>query len=285
MPDAAKVISTVQRAALLQKTHPGRKGRFLQLPPDDSILVAGDLHGHLDILRRILLKADLGKNTKRHLLLQEVIHGPFQYPDGSDKSHQALDLVAALICQYPGRVHFLPGNHEFAQIHGRLIMKNDHLLNESFNAGVRTAYGDKAPEVLDAYAQLIDSCPLALRTPNRVFLSHTLPKTASMEIFSMDIFNMTGLQKSDFGNGGLFYGLFWDRDTSEANTRNFLEKTDSDWLITGHIPCPEGFAQPSPHHFILDCHGFPAAIALFPLNQEFGPSGLGSSIEVFKVAG
>ena len=30
------------------------------------------------------------------LVLQEVIHGKFRYPDGGDKSHQLLDLVAAL---------------------------------------------------------------------------------------------------------------------------------------------------------------------------------------------
>jgi hypothetical protein len=285
MPDISKLLPQFQRASMIQNTHPGRKGRLLEIPSGDSILVAGDLHGQLDILRRILLRADLGNHPKRHLLLQEVIHGPNQYPDGSDKSHQALDLVAALICQYPGRVHFLPGNHEFAQVHGRLIMKNDHFLNEAFIAGVRHAYADRAEEVLDAYAVLIESSPLALRTPNRVFLSHSLPKASSMAQFSMKNFSLPELQKSDFGVGGMFYGLFWDRDTSEDNANAFLEKADADWLITGHIPCLEGYLQPSPRHIILDCHGFPAAIAVFPLDREIGPQGIGAFVEVFKVAG
>lgn len=283
MPDINKLIPQIQRASMIQKTHPGRKGRLLEIPEGDSILVAGDLHGQLDILRRILLRADLGANPRRHLLLQEVIHGPNRYPDGSDKSHQALDLVAALVCQYPGRVHFLPGNHELAQIHGRLIMKNDQFLNESFSAGLRHAFGDRSHEMIEAYTQFIETSPLALRTPNRVFLSHSLPKAASLALFDLKNFELPELTKTDFGLGGIFYGLFWDRETAESTAVQFLEKVNADWLITGHIPCQEGFSNPSPRHIILDSHAFPAAVAMVPMDRPIGPEGIVGCIEVFKV--
>lgn len=248
---------------------------MLDIPSGDSILVAGDLHGQLDILRRILLKADLGNNKTRHLLLQEVVHGFSTYDDGSDKSHQALDLVAALICQYPGRVHFLPGNHELAQVQGRMIMKNDRMLNESFDRGVARAYGDGYKEILAAYETLVDSSPLAIRTPNRILITHTLIKGWSLKDFDPEILRRAPT-RTDFGPGGALYGLFWDRDTEPETVDAFLSKFDADWLITGHIPLETGYELRSPKHVIVDCHHMPAGVVLAPMDRELGPEGIGA---------
>ncbi len=273
MPDPTKLLPQIQRAAMIQNTQSGRRGRWLDLAFGDSILVAGDLHGHLDILRRILLLADLSNQKNRHLVLQEVLHGPFTYEDGSDKSHQALDLVAALICQYAGRVHFLPGNHELAQIHGRMIMKSDRLLNRAFELGVQKAYGDKASEILGAYETLIESSPLAIRTPNRILLTHSLPKAASLAAFDLSLFQSPTRQ--DFATGGGLYGLFWDRDTASDTVAGFLKKCDSQWLVTGHIPLETGFDIRSERHVIVDCHQLPAGVVLAPMDRELGPLGIG----------
>src|SRR5207244_4376734 len=104
--------------------------------------------------------------------------GSYRYGDGSDKSHQAVDLWCALKCHFPDRVHFLPGNHELAQWTNRLIAKGDVDLNASFRDGVRFAYGAKADDVYAAYLELFAALPLAIRTANRVFLSHSLPPAA-----------------------------------------------------------------------------------------------------------
>ena len=273
MPDPAKLLQQIRRAAMIQNTLRGRNGRLLDLSSGDSILVAGDLHGQLDILRRILLLADLPNQKGRHLVLQEVLHGPFAYEDGSDKSHQALDLVAALICQYAGRVHFLPGNHELAQIHGRMIMKSDRLLNRAFEQGVQKAYGAMAPEILAAYETLIESSPLAIRTPNRILLTHSLPKAASLAAFDLSLLQSPSRQ--DFATGGGLYGLFWDRDTAADTVAGFLEKCDSKWLVTGHIPLETGFEIRSERHVIVDCHQLPAGVVLAPMDKELGPLGIG----------
>ncbi len=275
MPDPAKLLLQIHRAAMIQNTQSGRSGRLLDLAAGDSILVAGDLHGQLDILRRILLLADLSNQKSRHLVLQEVLHGPFTYEDGSDKSHQALDLVAALICQYAGRVHFLPGNHELAQIHGRMIMKSDRLLNRVFEQGVQKAYGPKAPEFLEAYETLIESSPLAIRTPNRILLTHSLPKAGALDAFDLSLLKM-GPVRQDFATGGGLYGLFWDRDTTADTVARFLEKCNSQWLVTGHIPLETGFEIRSERHVIVDCHHLPAGVVLAPMDKELGPQGIGA---------
>ena len=118
-------------------------------------------------------------------MLQEVVHGPFHYPAGGDKSHQLLDLVAALKCQFPARVHYLLGNHELAQWQNQRIGKGDVDQNQVFYAGVETAYGDQAAAVYGAYLELFDAADLALRTENRVFLSHTYPSAKNLPAFDL----------------------------------------------------------------------------------------------------
>src|SRR5438874_11706856 len=125
MPDPTRLLNTLSQATQLFKETPGSNGRVVALNDAADVLVAGDLHGNVDNFRRILQKAELAKNPNRHLVLQEVIHGPFRYPAGGDKSHQLLDLIAALKCQFPANVHFLVGNHELSQGTRRRIAKND----------------------------------------------------------------------------------------------------------------------------------------------------------------
>jgi hypothetical protein len=186
MPDSERLLTTLRRAADLFRATPGRTGRVVAPAGADDVLVGGDLHGHLGNFQALLKKADLAGRPRRHLVLQEIIHGPHEYPQGGDKSHQLLDLVAALKCQYPERVHFLPGNHELAQATGRPISKSEADSNVLFLQGVRAAYGARADDVYAAYVDLIAAAPLAVRTTNRVFISHSLPSALRMDIFRLD---------------------------------------------------------------------------------------------------
>src|SRR5829696_2958525 len=122
MPDPDRLIRTLYKAADAIRQTPGRRGRFVQLADAADVVVAGDLHGHVGNFQAVYRAADLANNPRRHLVLQEVIHGKFTYPNGGDKSHQLLDLFAALKCQYPARVHMLLGNHELAQWSNRMVM-------------------------------------------------------------------------------------------------------------------------------------------------------------------
>src|SRR4051794_38095702 len=80
MPDPQRLLTTLRRAAAAFRDTPGRKGHLVALAECDEVLVAGDLHGHLDNFRALLKRADLGNHPRRHFVLQEVIHGPFRYP-------------------------------------------------------------------------------------------------------------------------------------------------------------------------------------------------------------
>src|SRR5207248_1570956 len=163
------------------------------------------------------------------------------YPGGGDKSHQLLDLLAALKCQHPRQVHFLPGNHELSQATERRIGKGDIDQNELFRDGVRAAYAPLDEEIYAAYLELLAVAPLALRTPNRVFLCHSLPSAKHLPTFEPAILERDKVDEADLKYGGAIHSLVWDRDMTAANAAAFLQKVDADLLITGHIPCENGF--------------------------------------------
>jgi hypothetical protein len=207
-----------------------------------------------------------------------MVHGPFRYPAGGDKSHQLLDLVAALKCQHPRQVHFLLGNHELAQWTGQRIAKGDVDYNELFREGVATAYGAHADAVYAAYLELLEAVPLVVRTPNRVFVSHSLPNAKRLAAFDPDVLEREELTEADVRLGGSVHALVWGRDPSEAAAAAFLDRVDADLAVTGHIPCEKGFDAPNRRQLILDTAGAPACCCLFPADRPLTHDELVASV-------
>ena len=239
MPDPQRLLSTLKKATAAFRATPGRTGHLTRLPAGAEVFVVGDMHGSVENLRLVLEKAQLAQHPQRHLVLQEVIHGPFAYSEsagGGDKSHQLLDLVAALKCQFPDRFHYLLGNHELAQWRHQAIGKGDIEQNSWFDLGVRTAYGAAADDVIHAYEELFAAADLALRTENRVFLCHTVPP-AKVDI-ALAKLEADSLDEHEYPAGGAIHGILWGRDLRETTVEAFLAKVDADWLISGHIPSP-----------------------------------------------
>ncbi len=252
---------------MLSRATPGRVGRLVEIAGAADVFATGDLHGNIGNFQQVLQLADLAAHARRHLVMQELIHGVFRYADGADKSHQAVDLWAALKCQFPERVHYLLGNHELAQWTNRAIAKNEYDLNAGFLDGVRSAYGARGVEVYAAYLDLFKALPLVLRTANRVFLSHSLPGASAMAKFDPARLRAADYSAEDLRPSGAAYAIAWGRDASAANAAEFLKKVDADLLITGHIPCDTGFTVANDRQIILDTLGSPAAYCLFPADR------------------
>lgn len=281
MPDPARLLKTLERARACFQATPGRRGRFVDLVGGTDLLIVGDLHGNVEHFKTLLQRADLARHPGRHLVVQEVVHGPNRYPTGGDRSHQLLDLSAALKCQFPDRVHLLPGNHELAQFTGQLIAKGNDDLAELFRAGVQAAYAPLDEEVLAAYEALFSSLPFALRTPNRVFLSHSLPSKQQLARFSFAQLQLEDESEEAWENvRETLHVLVWGRDTRESTVAAFLEQVDADQLITGHIPCAQGFAVPNSRQIILDCQGIPGGYCLFPLDRPVTQDDLKQGIQL-----
>ena len=106
----------------------------------DDVMVVGDLHGNLPAFKQVLTIASLDLHPGRHLVLQELIHGKLMYPgERGDRSHQLVDLFAAMKCHWPERVHLILGNNELSEMTGRVIGK-DELRSLIFIDGARAVF-------------------------------------------------------------------------------------------------------------------------------------------------
>jgi hypothetical protein len=265
VPSPERLLTNLRQAIALVRATPGRHGRIVDLQNCTEVLVAGDLHGHVANFRTMLNVADLGNHPTRHFILQEVIHGKFRYPMGGDKSHQLVDLFAALIGQYPKQVHYIPGNHEMAQWTNRPVLKADEDLNDLFQDGVTEAYGVSiGASIYTAYLELFQALPVIIRASNRVVVSHSQPTSRTLSMFDPTRLETPTHDPVDLQPGGVVHSLLWGRDTSAATTQEFLNKMNADFLISGHIACDQGFLVPNDRQIILDCAECPGGYLLFP---------------------
>lgn len=281
MPAPDRLLATLRRAVALARATPGRRGHTTDLPPCTDVAVAGDLHGHVGHFQTILKAAALADHPGRHLVLQELIHGTHHYPGGGDKSHQLVDLYAALKNQFPARVHYLPGNHELAEWTGRPVLKGDRDLNAAFADGVRAAYGaEYGPQIYQTYLELFKAGPVAIRTPNRVLVSHSLPSGRAIGLFDPARLLADEHDPADLQPGGAVHSVLWGRDTSAATCAEYLRKMDADLLVSGHIATDAGFAVPNDRQVIVDTAASPAGWVLVPADRPLTHAELVGGVRV-----
>jgi hypothetical protein len=264
------ILTTLGLATEANRQTPGRQGNVVVLTPDlaAEVLVTGDLHGHrrnFNLIRRL---AALDENPRRHLVLQEVCHGgPTYEQTGGCMSHTILEDVAGLKAKYPERVHFILGNHELSELTDFPIQKNRQMLNLLFQMGLQQMYGPAADEVYAAFLCFLKTCPLAVRLPQGVFISHSLPEQVDVRGFDPSIFTRE-LIDDDYGEQGDVFRLVWGRDYRQKNARAFAQLVGAKVLISGHEPCSEGFVAPNDVQIILDCCGDRAAYVILPVGVE-----------------
>src|SRR5438874_580356 len=74
--------------------------------------------------------------------------------------------------------------------------------NVLFREGVNNAYAPRGDEIYAAYLELLAAVPLALRTPNRVFLSHSLPSAKHLPNFDRAVIERDTAEEIDLEYGG-----------------------------------------------------------------------------------
>jgi hypothetical protein len=252
-----RTIACFRQATEANRATPSRQGNLVLLGPEqaDEVLLTGDLHGNRDNFELLLAAADLEHFPRRHLVLQEVCHGGPTYPDSSGcMSHTLLEDVAALKVRYPERVHFLLGNHELAELANFPIQKNHKMLNIVFRIGLERTYGEAADLVHQAYLPFLESCPLAVRLANGLFVSHSIPERVDQYGFDTSVFDRP-IESWEYFERGPVFELLWGRDYREVNARAFAELVGSRLLVNGHEPSAAGHSSPNPLQIILDCCG------------------------------
>jgi Calcineurin-like phosphoesterase len=262
-----EIADRMDRAAVLMRRDPLRRGNVIHMPSDGDLVIVGDIHGDIENFHRVLDWAALHRNKNRHIVFQEVIHsGASDLLDG-DQSYRLLEEVAALKIRYKSQVQMILSNHDLCEILGSTISKAGKNVSGPFWKGIEDAYGSVWPEVHGAYRRFLAALPLAVRTQQGLFISHSTPSGEAMAHFDPTIFERP-LTMDDYLTGGSVCHLVWGRNHDQRAADAFAHCVGADLLITGHQTSMPGIKTPTTRHIILTSDGPLGRCLLVRLNVK-----------------
>lgn len=240
MSEASRAAEVINNAAELNRNDSLLRGSELIFPNYGQLVMTGDLHGHTRNFEKLQRYCDLEHFAARHVIIHEIIHEEIESLDKRDESFRVLIEAARWKCDFPDQVHFLQSNHELAQLTGHEITKNGQIVTAAFNNSLRETFGDEAENVIQAIHKYIRSLPLAGRTDNRVFLSHSLPSPQMLPAFDASILTRTPTNE-EFQERESVHSLVWGRYHTSDVLKALREILDTDIFICGHQPQETGF--------------------------------------------
>lgn len=241
MTTVSAAIDTFRRATDLNLDDPIRSGSLLCPPDYTQIVMTGDMHGHRRNFEKLIKYCQLECTPTRHVLLHELIHEQPQQEGCADHSVELLLDAAKWKTFFPDQVHFLQSNHELAQLQNHEITKGGRMVTDDFERGVAEVLdSNDIDEVLNAIDDFIASYPLAARSPNGVFFSHSLPNVSHMDEFDPTLVHEPA-DNLDLSEGGMVYQMVWGRRHTPALLERLAHAFDVQHFITGHQPQEFGY--------------------------------------------
>lgn len=239
--DAEEACRLLHEAASLIREDPNRKGSLLEFGSAGQVVMTGDLHGNQGNFEKLQRFCALERSPGRSVILHELIHEEGQRPDQPDLSIDLLLRAAQWKRDFPDNVYFLQSNHELAQLRSQEITKGGRSVIYDFELGVEHRFGNEAGAVLEAVHAYIAALPLAARTPNGIFMCHSLPDPSLLDRFDLSVFEREPTPE-DLAPGGAAYALVWGRFHSASVVDSFAQRLAVDYFIIGHTPQEEGYA-------------------------------------------
>ncbi|HEY3243044.1 MAG TPA: hypothetical protein VGM03_06800 [Phycisphaerae bacterium] len=280
MNDASAAADIFRRAAELNRSDPLREGSLLRFPNYGQLVMTGDMHGHQRNFQKLKAFCDLEHAPVRHVMLHELIHEEPVTPRDQDLSHLLALEAAKWKCEFPDQIHFLQSNHELAQLTDSEISKGGRIVTRAFEEGVISTYSADGWEVVEAIRDFIASFPLAGRTPNRIFLSHSLPGMRDLAGFDLSIFERNPTP-FDLSTQGSAYALVWGRYQTAEALDYLAQRLDVDLFITGHQPQEFGHAVVADRMLILASDHNHGVFLPFDLKKKYKMEDLVSLLRPF----
>jgi len=248
MPD--KITELLNKGMEANHADKFRRGNVVCLPSHGSVVITGDIHGNRRNFERIVAFADLAHNPETHVILQEIIHGGPEDEKGGCLSYKLLFDVVHYKIRYPDRVHIIMGNHDTAFISNTDVMKNGKEMNVSMRAALDREFMGASETVKLVIKQFLFSQPLAVKCPNGMFISHSLPADRYGDKFDHRIFERQ-LRINDIIKPGSAYLMTWGRNHNQQLLNKMAKLLDADIFILGHQRQESGCSQAGSNLIIL----------------------------------
>ena len=247
---ASPAVDIFRRAADLNRQDARRQGNVIVLEAPRRVICSGDIHGYRTALAKIASYAKLPANPQTRLVFQEILHAPPADNSGHDRSIELLMRAAKLKTEHPEQVLFVMGNHDLAQVSGSEISKYGHGVCKAFASGVQFAFGDDSPEVIDALHDFFTSLPLAIRCPNGVLISHSLPSPGKFDDDSLEILGRP-ITTADMQRNAPAYNWVWGRRHTAEQLETLAGKLDADFFLLAHQHNEAGYDIISPRGAVV----------------------------------
>ncbi len=270
-------IQLCREGAELNRSSRFRIGNVIHLPEPGTVYVAGDLHGNWRNFERILKLADLEHNPDTHLVLQEIIHGGPEDDYGGCLSYRLLFEAIQYKIRFPDQVHILLGNHDTAAITNSAVLKAGKEMNRAMQQAMQRHFDDEYGSVYDAMVEYLMSQPLAIRTSNRIWISHSLPADRYVESFDLSILNRE-YTLEDIERPNPVYLLTWGRRHSTEALVRLASMFDVDTFILGHQPQETGWSLAGPNTIIVASEHSFGCVLKFDLDFTYTAADLTNNI-------
>jgi len=205
-------------------------GSLLELPRKGKAMIVTDIHGNLNDFNKYV---DIWKDfqDKDHHI---VITGDFIHAIGieDDKSDEIINISKKYL-KKSQNFHLLLGNHEWSIITRMVLFKGGKNITETFENKLKQKFGDAWKKKYMECSIFLQSLPIAVRTENKIFISHSGP---AKDINSIK--DIIQIAESGYLNNTLLYEILWNRygDYQKKDLDSFLNKIDCNAMIVGHTP-------------------------------------------------
>jgi Icc-related predicted phosphoesterase len=203
-------------------------GDIVKLPKNGKALIITDIHGNLNDFNKYMYIWDKFKNNDNHLILTgDFIHAMGRENDGSIEIMEYLQNQ----CETSKNFHVLLGNHEWSTISKKSVYKGSVNQTLDFNELLRENFGQNYNKELEEYVEFLKKLPIAVRTTNKVFISHAGPPK---NIKSLDEINH--ITDKGYNENPPLFQILWNRfeDYTENDLKSFLKTVECKMMIVGH---------------------------------------------------
>ena len=205
-------------------------GKLIELPKHGKAIVVTDLHGNLNDYKRYMGIWEKCRDDNTHFILT----GDFIHAMGrkEDRSIEILESVKQNWEKFED-FHPLLGNHEWSTISRVSVFKGGINQSLTFDELLKERFGENWKMKLEEYQDFFKKLPIAVKTDNKVFISHAGP---SQHLKSEN--DIKNISDNDYSGNLVLYDMLWNRnmECSRNYLDPFLRYLNCNVSIVGHTP-------------------------------------------------
>jgi hypothetical protein len=248
--------------------------RLAWLPSEGALVVSTDLHGNMEDFRRlrgVFKGLDVQGRHPHWVLCGDVVHGPDARtrrarPELYGYEDESWEVVAGIVemqMVYPGRVHFILGNHDHGHVGGPHTSK-------FYADEVGQLESTMSAKQIEQMHRLFDDALLAVVAPCGVLLSHGSPDDRIARLQDLDGVSF-GIGENDEYQEHLLATFLRSYGQPDDVTKRFLAKASASAgfpigiIVHGHDRDERGWYTEGEHQVCPVTFGAPRAAKRYML--------------------